>query len=64
MAITTTVKDRGMSRYFAKYALCALALLTLLDMRRQARTHKGERKSKHAAAMTWEGEGGRSPTHE
>jgi hypothetical protein len=50
-----------MSRYFAKYALCALALLTLLDMRRQARTHKGERKSKHAADMTWEGEGGTLP---
>ena len=50
-----------MSRYFAKYALYALALLTLLDMRRQARTHKGERKSKQAAVMTWEGEGGTFP---
>jgi hypothetical protein len=50
-----------MSRYFAKYALCALALLTLLDIRRQARSHKGERKSKHAAVMTWESEGGTLP---
>ena len=50
-----------MNRYFAKYALYALAVLTLLDMRRQSRTHKGERKSKQAAVMTWEGEGGTLP---
>ncbi len=50
-----------MSRHFAKYALYALALLTLLDMRRHVRTHKVERNTKQAAVMTWEGEGGTLP---
>lgn len=50
-----------MTRHFAKYALYALALLTLIDMWRQARTHKVERKTKQAAVMTWEGEGGTLP---
>ena len=50
-----------MSRYFAKYALYALALLTLLDMRRQVGAHKGERKTKQTAVMTWGGEGGMHP---
>ena len=50
-----------MSRHFAKYALYALALLTFIDVRRQIRSHKGERKTKHAAVMTWEGEGGTLP---
>ena len=54
-------KEQNMSRHFARYALYALALLTLIDMRRQIRTHKGERKSKQAAVMTWEGEGGTLP---
>ena len=50
-----------MTRHFVKCALYALALLTVLDMRRKVRAHKGERKSKHAAVMTWEGEGGTLP---
>jgi len=50
-----------MSRHFARHALYALALLTLIDMRRHVRLHKVERKTKHAAVMTWEGEGGTLP---
>ncbi|MEO8741308.1 MAG: hypothetical protein ABI537_16625 [Casimicrobiaceae bacterium] len=61
MPIAISVKDRAMSRRFAKFALYALALLTLLDMRRQVHTRKGERKTKQAAVMTWEGEGGTLP---
>ncbi len=50
-----------MSRHFARYALYALALLALIDMRRHVRLHKVERKAKHSAVMTWEGEGGTLP---
>jgi hypothetical protein len=47
-----------MSRSVAKYALCVLALLTLVDMRRRRGRKRSARLQHKEALRTWEDEGG------
>ena len=50
-----------MSRPIAKYALLALVLLTILDMKRTRIRARSVKAAHKEALMTWEDEGGGLP---
>jgi hypothetical protein len=50
-----------MSRPVAKYVLCVLVLLTLLDVKRRQLRSKSAKAAQKEALKTWEDEGGALP---
>ena len=50
-----------MSRPLAKYALCVLVLLTLVDVRLRHLRAKSAKAAQKEALVTWEDEGGALP---
>jgi hypothetical protein len=50
-----------MSRPVAKYALCVLVLLTLVDAKRRQHRSKSAKAAQNEALMTWDDEGGALP---